>query len=90
MFPVDRIGDNRGSIVVHVLGCIDSYCNGFCLFTLPFHQKYRVVTGDFKVHDELWYSLLVNDQRDTALAQQVYDSTFCSVGKGPDTIIVLA
>lgn len=55
-------------------------------------------TGDFKVHDELWPSLLVNDQRDIALAQQVYDSMFCSVGKGrmgvcttsPDTIIVLA
>ena len=36
----------------------------------------RLVLGDFNAHHELWHSVLGNDQRGSALAEQIDCSTF--------------
>uniref|UniRef100_A0A1I8NJW5 Endo/exonuclease/phosphatase domain-containing protein n=1 Tax=Musca domestica TaxID=7370 RepID=A0A1I8NJW5_MUSDO len=41
----------------------------------------RLVLGDFNAHHELWHSVLGNDQRGMALAEQIDSSTFCTVNE---------
>ena len=48
----------------------------------------RLVLGDFNAHHELWFSLLGNDHRGIALAEQIDNSTFCTVNEdGPTRIM---
>lgn len=48
----------------------------------------RMVMGDFNAHHELWHSNLGEDQRGIALAEQVDDSTFCTLNEDAPTRIV--
>ncbi|XP_058982740.1 probable RNA-directed DNA polymerase from transposon BS isoform X1 [Musca domestica] len=47
----------------------------------------RLVLGDFNAHHELWHSVLGNDQRGSALAEQIDCSTFCTVNEDAPTRI---
>ncbi|XP_069961970.1 uncharacterized protein [Bactrocera oleae] len=39
----------------------------------------RLVLGDFNAHHDLWHSCLSNDRRRMELAEQIDDSTFCTM-----------
>ncbi|XP_037826977.1 LOW QUALITY PROTEIN: uncharacterized protein LOC119614959, partial [Lucilia sericata] len=48
----------------------------------------RVVMGDFNAHHELWHSNLGDDQRGIAFAEQIDNSTFCTVNDDAPTRIM--
>ncbi|XP_036317365.1 uncharacterized protein LOC118732343, partial [Rhagoletis pomonella] len=48
----------------------------------------RLVVGDFNAHHDLWHSSLANDRRGNSLAEQIDDSTFCTMNDDAPTRIV--
>ncbi|XP_069962582.1 uncharacterized protein, partial [Bactrocera oleae] len=50
--------------------------------------KNRLVLGDFKAHHDLWHSCLSNDRRGMELAEQIDDSTFCTMNDEAPTRIM--
>ncbi|KAM7356297.1 uncharacterized protein ACRADG_002101 [Cochliomyia hominivorax] len=48
----------------------------------------RLVLGDFNAHHQLWHSRLGDDQRGTLLAEQIDESTFCTLNDDAPTRIM--
>ena len=48
----------------------------------------RLVLGDFNAHHELWHSSLGDDQRGALLAEQIDESTFCTLNDDAPTRIM--
>ncbi|XP_037811763.1 uncharacterized protein LOC119603706 [Lucilia sericata] len=48
----------------------------------------RLVLGDFNAHNQLWHSSLGEDQRGALLAEQIDESTFCTLNDDAPTRIM--
>ncbi|XP_046802955.1 uncharacterized protein LOC124418958 [Lucilia cuprina] len=48
----------------------------------------RLVLGDFNAHHQLWHSSLGEDQRGASLAEQIDESTFCTINDDAPTRIM--
>ncbi|XP_065358671.1 uncharacterized protein LOC135952586 [Calliphora vicina] len=48
----------------------------------------RLVLGDFNAHHQLWHSSLGEDQRGASLAEQIDESTFCTLNDDAPTRIM--
>ncbi|KAM7363422.1 uncharacterized protein ACRADG_000333 [Cochliomyia hominivorax] len=66
-----------------VISILQFNCNG-----LQGKVYIGLVLGDFNAHHQLWHSRLGDDQRGTLLAEQIDESTFCTLNDDAPTRIM--